>query len=111
MQILKIILFILLVIFVVIFVFQNQWIIQERFSIHYFIYNTPEIYLWIILLIDFFMGILLCTCCYIVKHSKLKRLLHQNKKRIAQMEKELVSLRNLPITENREEKKPSLQST
>ena len=52
MQILKIILFIVLLIFVVIFVFQNQWIIQEKFSINYFIYNTPEIYLWIILLIQ-----------------------------------------------------------
>lgn len=110
MQILKTILFILLVILVVIFVFQNQWIIEEKFSINYFLYNTPEIYLWIILLVDFFLGTLLCTCCYIIKHSKLKRLLYQNKKRITQMEKELVSLRNLPITENQEEKNSSLQN-
>ena len=110
MQMLKIVLFIVLVIFVVVFVFQNQWIIQEKFSIQYFFYNTSEIYLWIILLIDFFLGTLLCTSCYIVKHSKLKRLLNQNKKRITQMEKELISLRNLPITENQEEKTSSLET-
>ena len=110
MQILKMILFILLVILVVTFVLQNQWIIQERFPIRYFLWESTPISLYIILLIDFFIGILLCVSCYIVKHSKLKRMLHQNKRRIAQMEEELVSLRNLPITENQEENN-TLQTT
>ena len=103
MQILKMILFILLVILMVTFVLQNQWIIQQRFSIRYFLWETAPISLYILFLIDFFLGILLCTSCYIVKHTKLKQLLSKNKKRIAQMEEELVSLRNLPITENQEE--------
>lgn len=103
MQILKMILFILLVILVVTFVLQNQWIINESFSICYFLWESKPISLYIILLMDFFFGIFLCASCYLVKHSKLKRLLNQNRKRIAQMEEELVSLRNLPITENQEE--------
>jgi uncharacterized integral membrane protein len=111
MQMLKIIIFILLVILVVIFVFQNPWIIEKEVYITIPLYYTFKIALWIILLIFFFLGTLLSTCCYIVKHSKLKRLLNQNKKRIIQMERELVSLRNLPITEDQEEKTSSLQTT
>ncbi|MGA1843477.1 MAG: LapA family protein [bacterium] len=103
MQMLKMILFILLVILAVTFILQNQWIIQERYSIRYFLYETSPISLYLILLVDFFFGIFLCACCYLVKHAQLKRVLQQHRKRIAQMEEELVSLRNLPITEDQEE--------
>ena len=100
MQVLKMILFILLVILVVTFVLQNQWIIQENFSVQYFLYETAPISLYVILLINFFLGAFLCACCYIVKNRKLKKLINEHKKKITQMEKELVSLRNLPITED-----------
>ena len=110
MQILKMILFILLVILVVTFILQNQWIIQQKFSIEYFLHETSPISLYLILMIVFFAGIFLAACCYIVKTNKLKKLLAQNKRRIAQMEKELVSLRNLPITENQEEETASLET-
>ncbi|MBN2373016.1 LapA family protein [bacterium] len=106
MQVLKMILFILLVVLVVTFVLQNQWIIQERFSVRYFLYETVPISLSIILLITFSLGAFLCACCYIIKNNKLKRLLNQHKKKIKQMEKELVSLRNLPITEDQKRETP-----
>ena len=77
--------------------------INEEYPIRYFLYETSPISLYVILLIDFFFGIFLCACCYLVKHSQLKRVLQQHRKRIAQMEEELVSLRNLPITEDQEE--------
>lgn len=103
MQMLKMILFILLVILAVTFILQNQWIIKDSYTIRYFLYETRPISLYLILLIDFFFGIFLCACCYLVKHAQLKRIIHQHRKRIAQMEEELVSLRNLPITEDQEE--------
>lgn len=104
MQFLKMILFILLVVLVVTFVLQNQWIVNQQFSIGYGLWKTNEIRLFYMLLFMFFFGIFLSACCYIIKYNKLKRTLSQNKRKIAQMEKELVSLRNLPITENEEEK-------
>lgn len=109
MQILKMILFILLVVLIVTFILQNQWIVQQEFSIRYFLYETAPISLYLIMLIDFFLGVFLCACCYIIKNTKLKKIINKHKKKIEQMEKELVSLRNLPITEN-QEKELSLQS-
>lgn len=103
------ILFVLLVILVVTFILQNQWIVQQNFSIRYFLYNTPPISLYLILLADFFLGAFLCACCYVVKNSRLKGVINQHKKKIQQMEKELVSLRNLPITENQKQE-ASLQT-
>jgi len=110
MQILKLILFILLVILVVTFVLQNQWIIMQKFSVGYGLWETTEIRLFYMLLFMFFFGFFLSACCYVIKYNKLKRILSQNKRQIAQMEKELVSLRNLPITENEEEEKTSLET-
>ena len=110
MQFLKMILFILLVVLVVTFVLQNQWIVNQQFSIGYGLWKTNEIRLFYMLLFMFFFGIFLSACCYIIKYNKLKRLFSQNKRKIVQMEKELVSLRNLPITEN-EEEKTSIETT
>jgi hypothetical protein len=87
----------------VIFVLQNKWIIENEYSIRYFLYESPLMPLWGILLIDLFLGIFFGICYYFVNHAKLKRVLHQNRKKIEQMEKELVSLRNLPIIEDHKE--------
>lgn len=102
MQIVKIILFLLLVILAVTFILQNQWIVQQKVTLNYFLYSSSPLSLYTILLIDFFLGALLIACCSLIKHSKTKRILNQYKKKIDQMEKELISLRNLPITENAE---------
>ena len=108
MQILKLILFILLVILIVTFILQNQWIIQQEYSIKYTLYETPPISLYVILLFVFFLGALLSSLCYLVRNSKLKRFINQQKKKIKQMEQELISLRNLPIIEN-QDKETSFQ--
>lgn len=104
MQILKLILFILLVILTVTFILHNQWIVSQEFPIRYFVFHTEPISLYIIFLAVFFLGAFLTTCCYMIKNSKLKRVLNQHKKKIKQMEQELISLRNLPITENQDNK-------
>ncbi|MGA1871153.1 MAG: hypothetical protein ACMUJM_21690 [bacterium] len=90
------------------FLFQNRWIYEKGYPIIFYksksrIIGFEEVKLAIQFVFMFFLGAFLTAFCYIFKTSKFKKQLKQNQKTITQMEDELKSLRNLPLTENQSE--------
>ena len=98
MKILKTLLILLIIILSVSFLFENKWIIEEEFQIQYYTYTSPPIPMVLLLLGTILLGALLIAIPSFMKGHKLKKILKAERKKIAQMEKELNSLRNLPIT-------------
>ena len=101
MKILKTLLILLIIIISVSFLFENKWIVEQEYQIHYYTYTSPPIPMVLLLLGTILLGALLIAVPSFMKGHKLKKIVKMERKKIAQMEKELSSLRNLPITEEK----------
>ena len=101
MKILKTLLILLIIVITVSFIFENKWIVEEEFQIKYYTYTSPPIPMVLLLLGTILLGALLIAVPSFMKGHKLKKILKTERKKITQMEKELNSLRNLPITEEK----------
>ena len=101
MKIIKTLLILLIIVISVSFLFENTWIVEQKYEIHYYTYTSPPIPMVLLLLGSILLGALLITIPSFMKGHKLKKIVKMERKKIAQMEKELSSLRNLPITEEK----------
>ncbi|MEW6380684.1 MAG: lipopolysaccharide assembly protein LapA domain-containing protein [bacterium] len=101
MHIIKILLVVVIVIVSVDFVRQNDWIVRQGYQIQYYRYQTIEIPVILLLLGSLFFGALMVSIPSFVKNFNLKRTLKAERRRCAQMERELNSLRNLPLTDEK----------
>jgi putative membrane protein len=101
MQIFKTLLVVIIIILTVSFVLENKWIVDQRYEIQYYTVKSPAIPLVLLFLANILFGALLMAVPSFIKNHHLKKALKGERKKIAQMEKELSSLRNLPITEEK----------
>jgi len=82
------------------FVMQNQWMLNKEFSFSYYTRTTRHINFLALLLGSTITGALMSSLIMLVNQMSLKRVIRKKEKTIAKMEKELNSLRNLPIIED-----------
>jgi len=82
------------------FVMQNQWMLNKEFKFSYYTKSTAHINFLVLLLGTTITGALLSSLIMLVNQMGLKRIIKKKEKIIAKMEKELNSLRNLPIIED-----------
>ena len=101
MQVLKTLLIVFLIIFSISFVLKNDWIVKQKYEIEYYGYQSPPIPLVLLFLGNILLGALLMVIPTFLKNQRLRKIVKNERKKIAQMEKELRSLRNLPITEEK----------
>ncbi len=103
MHILKTFVVLIIIVLSVTFIVQNAWILNPNpdYKIRYLNYTTPSMPPVVLFLFCILLGSLFIAGPSFIKNQQLKRLLRVEKKKIAQMEKELSSLRNLPITDER----------
>ncbi|MEW5803466.1 MAG: LapA family protein [bacterium] len=101
MTVIKTLLIMIIIVLSVDFVMQNRWIIEQGYEIQYHRYKTKEIPLVLLFLGNVLLGALLVSIPSFIKNFHLRRALRGEHKRIVQMEKELNSLRNLPITDEK----------
>jgi len=99
-QVLKIIIGLSSIGFMATFVMQNQWMLNTRFHFSYYGQNTPQINFLVLLLGSIISGALLSSVIMLFNQFSLKRVIRRKEKIIGKMEKELNSLRNLPIIED-----------
>ena len=102
MRYIRFIIAILVMLFVLILIVENHTALSTKviFRFHIFTYNaqTPEISLYFIVAISFLFGVLITGLYGMVERFRLKRQLRQMNKQLKEKEKELNSLRNLPVT-------------
>ncbi len=103
MKHLKFIVFVLLVSIIFVLAFQNSEAVSRtvQFRLNPVFVNevhTPEIAVGLVMLITFFLGVILTGFCGIAERFRLKREMNRIAKELEDKDKELNSLRNLPIT-------------
>ncbi|MCL6584751.1 MAG: lipopolysaccharide assembly protein LapA domain-containing protein [bacterium] len=101
MHIIKILLIVAIIILSVDFLRQNDWIVKQSYQIQYYRYQSVEIPMILLLLGGVFFGALMVSVPSFIKNFHLRRALRAERRRCSQMEKELNSLRNLPITDEK----------
>ena len=102
MKIVKTLLILLIIIISVSFIFENKWIVEEEYEIRYYTYTSPPIPMVLLFLGNILLGALLIAVPSFMKGHRLKKVLKMERKKIAQMKEELSSLRNLPITQEKD---------
>lgn len=102
MHIIKSVLVVLIIIFTVSFILENTWIIKEQYQIEYYTLKSRPIPLVLLFFGNILLGALIVALPSFLKNLRLKRLLKLDQKKMHQMDKELSSLRNLPLTEDKE---------
>lgn len=100
MQTLKLIITLLITILIVTLILANPWMLQEKFSISYLGYKSPEIHMVVLLLVAITVGAIITALSMFCGQLRLKKIIRDHKKKIRQIEEELSSLRNLPLREN-----------
>lgn len=103
MKIVKGALWIFITVLVIILVFQNSETLftPVTFQADLKLFNfAPSISVWVALLIAFFLGMIAMAIFSVMDHYHLKRDINAIKRAIKEKDKELSSLRNLPITSN-----------
>jgi uncharacterized integral membrane protein len=89
--------------FVLIVVIQNYEAFSQtatfRIDLLFFRWQSPPISLYLISCITFCFGVVLTGFYSIFERFRLRREIKKLKKELSQKEKELVSLRNLPVSE------------
>ena len=103
MKHLKFIVFVLLVSLVFVLAFQNSEAVSRtvQFRLNPIFVNevhTPEMAIGLVMLITFFIGVILTGFCGMAERFRLKRGMNRIVKELEDKDKELNSLRNLPIT-------------
>lgn len=98
----KVILVILLLLLVVILVVQNYKALTTpvtfRVNLFFFDYETSQVPLSLIAIITFLVGVLASGLYGITERLRLKRQLRTLMKNVGEKDRELNSLRNLPVT-------------
>ena len=88
--------------FVLIVVVQNYESFSQsvtfRINLLFFKWHSPPITLYLVSCITFCIGVILTGFYSIFERFRLKRQIRSLKKELSRKEKELVSLRNLPVT-------------
>jgi|GEM_PF-907275 uncharacterized integral membrane protein len=72
---------------------------------YYFNLESPEVPLFLVILLGLFLGAVFVWIINLFERMKLKYIIKKKDKKIREIEKELVSLRNLPIEESLSNKK------
>lgn len=102
MKYIKFIIAILIMLFVLILIVENHTPLSTKvtFRFHLFTYQkqSPEISLYFIVAITFLSGVLITGLYGMFERFRLKRQIRQLRKQLEEKEKELNSLRNLPVT-------------
>lgn len=102
MKHLKVIFVILFVLLVVIIAVQNytpmSTSVKFRVNLVFFNYETPEMSLYLVSIISFLIGVLFAGLAGIAERFQLKRQIKILTKDTKEKDKELNSLRNLPVT-------------
>ena len=106
MNIFKWMCIIFLGLFVLIVVIQNYESFSQsvtfRIDLLFFKWQSPPITLYLVSCITFCIGVILTGFYSIFERFRLKRQIRSLKKELSRKEKELVSLRNLPVTSQEE---------
>lgn len=102
MKHLKVILIILFILLVVIIAVQNyapmSTTVKFRINLVFFNYETPQMSLYLVSIISFLIGVLFAGLAGIAERFQLKRQIKILTKDTKEKDKELNSLRNLPVT-------------
>lgn len=92
--------------FVLIVVVQNyesfSTSVTFKINLLFFKWQSPPLTLYLVSCVTFCVGVILTGFYSIFERLRLKRQLKHLKKELSQKEKELVSLRNLPVTSHEE---------
>lgn len=93
--------------FVLIVIVQNyesfSTSVTFRIDLKFFKWQSPPLTLYFVSCITFIIGVILTGFYGIFERFRLKNQIRQLKKELDQKEKELVSLRNLPVTSDEED--------
>lgn len=102
MKHLKVIVVILFVLLVVIIAVQNyspmSTSVKFRINLVFLNYETPEMSLYLVSIISFLVGVLFTGIAGIAERFQLKREIRTLKRDAKEKDRELNSLRNLPVT-------------
>jgi putative membrane protein len=102
MNVIKTLLIMIIIVLCVDFIMQNSWLYEQGHEIRYHnVFKTGDIPIVLLFLGNILLGALLMSIPSFMKNFHLRRALKGERKKIAQMEKELNSLRNLPITDEK----------
>ena len=96
MKFFKMVLIVIVFLIAITFATKNQETISLRY---YFFDGSLTMPLFLLIFLALLTGILLAGCAGVFAGFKLKYEIRRHKKMIFELEKELSSLRNLPITE------------
>ncbi len=99
-QVLKIIAGLGFIGLMVIFVMKNQWMLNQNFVFHCCGKDTPPVNFLVLILGATIAGAFVSSLIMLINQMSLKRVIRKKEKIISKMEKELNSLRNLPIIED-----------
>ena len=99
MKYLKLVIMLVIILVLVALVHLNNSILGTNVVFEFgFNIQSPAMYLWVVLLIVFFLGVLITSLVGIVERFKLKKRIKILMRESKEKDKELNSLRNLPIT-------------
>ena len=98
---------VVIMIFLVAFAVKNNTPVRLYY---YFNFQSPEIPLFVIVLVSVFIGALCVWLMALFDKLRMKMIISKKEKTIREMEKELVDLRNLPPAEPVQEEPQTLES-
>ncbi len=109
MDILKWMFLIFFGLFVLIVIVQNyqplSTTVSFKLNLLFFRWESPPVSLYLVSCITFCIGVIITGFYSIFERFRLKRQIKRLKKELSQKEKELTSLRNLPVTSEEPEQK------
>lgn len=104
MRFIKIIVFVAIFFFSMLFFVQNTEVLSQTLSLRLNVFGSEfiskEFPFYLLVLMGFAAGALLCVAYFFVEKMKTSKQLRQYKTKVADLEKELNSLRNMPLEES-----------